>query len=111
MKDKNLIKASEIKPGMTIAIKRKGTTYDDFCLILAKSGHTNVEYTHLDFQDSYGGAMIGSIDGKELVKVIKGKKRQYIFDHIKKDIFKYKWDIEHIIDTLRLIESMDRSLK
>lgn len=110
MKNKDFIEASKIKPGMIIGIKRK-VKYDDFCLILAVSGSTTVEYTHLDFQDSYGGAMIGSIDGKERVKIIKGKKRQYIFDHIKEDVFKWKWDNEHLINTLRLIEAMDRSLK
>ena len=110
MNKKDFIEASKIKPGMVIGIKRR-KKYDDFCLVLAVTGHTKVEYTHLDFQDSYGGALIGSIDGTEYVKVIKGKKKQHIFNHIKDDIFKWKWDIEHLIDTLRLIEAMDHSLK
>jgi hypothetical protein len=105
------INASEIKPGMIIGIKRNDK-YDDFCLIIATSGHVKVEYTYLDFQDSYGSTgYSGSIDGKERVKVIKGKKRKYIFNHIKDDLFKYKWDNEHLINTLRLIESMDSSLR
>ncbi len=105
------IKASKIKPGMVININRKGANnrkYEDICLVTATTGHTKVNYTHLDFQDAYGGLLIGTIDGLEEVQIIKGKRRKYILDHIKNDVFRNLHDIENIIDTLRLIEAMER---
>lgn len=111
-KKQNLIEASKIQPGMTIGIERQNKgQYDDYCLIIAKSGFTKVKYTHLDFQDSYGGALVGELEGKELVEVITGRKRQHIFEHIKNDLFKNLHDVEHLIDVMRLIEAMDRTLK
>ena len=100
-----MIKASEIKPGMVIAVQR-GVNYEDACLILATTGITNVEYTYLDYQDSYGGAMIGSINGEKKVKVIVDKNRAIVIEKIKNDVFKNLHDIEQLVDTIRLIEAM-----
>jgi len=108
--EKNLIEASKMKPGMIIGIKRRGDKYDDIVLILAKTGYDKVEYTFLDYQDAYSSAMCSGIDGKELVKVMTGKRRKYIFEHIRSDVFKYHNDVEQLIDTLRLIEAMDKKL-
>ena len=102
-----LIPASKIKAGMVIGIKRK-REYDDFCLILAKRGFVDVEYTHLGYQDAYGSAMVGSIKGTEKVKVITGAKRKIIIKRIRDDVFKYLFDVEHLIDTLNLIEDMEK---
>jgi len=113
MKKKNsddFIEASKIKPGMIIGIKRR-VKYDDIVLVIAKTGFVKVDYTYFDYQDSYGGPFCGGIDGKEKVKVITGERRQHVFNHIKNDIFKNLHDVEHSIDTIRLIESMDSSLK
>lgn len=99
------IKASEIKPGMVICVKRD-TGWNDFCLVTAVRGKTHVEYTHLDFQDAYGGLMIGSLSGDTKVKVVLGKKRKSIIYKIKEDMFKYLHDAENTIDTIHLIESM-----
>lgn len=98
------IKASEIKPGMVINIKRKNYN-NDFCLVTAVSGYREVEYTHLNFQDAYNGLMIGSIKGSEKVQIITGKKRQYIINKIKDDVFRSFHDTENIINTIRLIEA------
>ena len=102
-----LIKASEIKAGMVIAIKRK-VKYDDIVLVLAKNGFAEVEYTFLDYQDAYGGALVGSIKGTEKVKVIVGEKRKAVIKSIKDDVFKNYFDLEHLIDMIRLIEDMER---
>lgn len=99
------IKASEIKPGMVIGIDR-GDNYKDTCLILAKKGFVEVEYTHLDTGEAYGGAMVGTIDGSTMVKVIRGKKRDKIIKTIKDEVFKNLHDIEYLIDMIRLIEAM-----
>ena len=98
--------ASAMKAGMVINIKRN--KYNDIALILAKSGRSNIEYTHLDYQDSYGGVMVGSITGTEKIQVITGAKRKYIIKKIKDDVFKYLHDVEHLIDMIRLIEDMER---
>ena len=103
----NMIQASAIKAGMVIAIKRK-EKYDDIALILAKKGFTDVEYTHLDYQDAYGSAMVGSIKGAEKVKVILGIQRQAVIKSIRNDVFKYLFDVEHLIDTLNLIQDMEK---
>jgi len=100
-----LINASAIKAGMVINIKRG--KYNDIALILAKKGFTNVEYTHLSLDDAYGSAMVGSIKGTEKVKVITGAKRKYVIKQIRADVFKYLFDVEHLIDTLNLIEDME----
>lgn len=102
------IKASAIKPGMVICIKRD-TGWNDFCLVTAVKGKSPVEYTHLDFQDAYGGLMVGSLDGDTEVKVVLGKERKHIISKIKDDMFKYLHDAENVIDTLHLIEAMDRN--
>ena len=99
------IKAKEIKPGMVIGIKRI-KKYNDICLVTACSGYTEIEYTHLDLQDAYGGLVVGTLDGEEKVKVINGDQRKYIIDVIKKDVFKNLHDIENVVDTIRLIEAM-----
>ena len=101
------IKASAIKPGMVICIKRK-SEFDDFCLVTATRGKVVVSYTHLDFQYAYGGLLVGSIKGSETVHVILGKKRKRILDRIKRDIFHNLHDVENIIDTLKLIEVMEK---
>jgi hypothetical protein len=111
VEEKNLIEASKIQPGMIIGIKRRGDKYDDIVLILAKTGFTDVDYKFLDYQDAYGSIMCSGIKGKELVKVITGKRKKHIFEHIQKDVFKYHSDVEDLIDTLRLIEAMDKSLR
>jgi hypothetical protein len=100
------MKASEIKPGMVVNIKRNNV--NDFCLITAVKGRMEVEYTHLDYQDSYNGLLIGSIKGNTEIQVINGKKRQYIIDKIKEDVFRSLHDTENIIDTIRLIEAMQK---
>ena len=100
------IKASAIKPGMVICIKRD-TGWNDFCLVTAVRGKMDVEYTHLDFQDSYGGLMVGSLSGDTDVKVVSGKERKHIISKIKEDMFRYLHDAENTINTLRLIEAMD----
>ena len=102
------IKASAIQPGMVIGIKRNKSEYDDICLATAKSGYSNVEYTHLDLQDAYGGLMIGSIDGKTLVEVVTGRKRKAVISKIKDDVFRNLHDTENIINTINLIEAMDK---
>jgi superfamily II helicase len=101
-----LIQASAIKAGMVIAIKRD--KYNEIALVLAKKGFVNVEFTHLDYQDAYGDALVGSIQGTKKVKVITGLKRKYIIKKIKDDVFKYLHDVEHLIDMIRLIEDMER---
>jgi len=101
------IKASAIKPGMVICIKRNGK-FDDFCLVTAVKGKSHVEYTHLDFQDAYGGLMVGSLSGDTEVKVVTGKERKHIISKIKDDMFKYLHDAENTIDTIHLIEAMDK---
>lgn len=86
------IKAGDMKPGMVIAIKRN-KTFDDVCLVLARTGgksDMDIEYTHLDLQDSYGGALVGKINGNTLIKVYKGKKRKYVMAKIKEDLFSWR---------------------
>jgi hypothetical protein len=100
-----IIKACQIKPGMVICFKRNGK-FNDFCLVTAVRGKTKVEYTHLDFQDSYGGLLVGTIDGSEKVKVVEGDQRKHILSKIKDDVFQYLHDVENIINTLNLIEAM-----
>ena len=103
-----ITEAQNIKPGMVIAIKRR-KDYNDICLVTARRGHRDIEYTHLDLEDSYNGLMIGSIDGKEKVKIITGAKRKAIIERIKDDVFRKLHDTESLIDMLRLIESMGDS--
>jgi hypothetical protein len=105
-KNRNLIEASKIKAGMVIGITIK-EPFDDIVLVIAKTGHTKIDYTYLDFQDSYGGAYCGTLDGKKIVKVFKGKRRKQILNHIKDDVFQNLHDIEHLIDVIRLIEDME----
>jgi hypothetical protein len=99
--------ASAIKPGMVICIKRNGK-WNDYCLVTAISGYSEIEYTHLDYQDSYGGLLIGSIKRDEVVKVMAGKERKLIISKIKDDVFRNLHDIENVIDTIRLIEAMGK---
>lgn len=101
------IPASKIKAGMVVAIKRK-VKYDDIVLVLAKKGFTEVEYTFLGYQNAYGGALVGSIKGTEIVKVIIGIQRKAVIKSIKDDVFKNYFDLEHLIDMIRLIEDMER---
>jgi len=98
------IKASAIKPGMVICIKRGD--FDDVYLVTTKKGFVKVEYTYLDFQDSYNGLYIGNISGDDLVNVITGKKRKYVIIKIKDAIFKRLHDTENIVNTINLIEAM-----
>lgn len=102
------IKASKIKPGMVINVKRLSNkrVINDYCLVTAVSGHIDVDYTHLDFNDSYNGLVIGNIKGTTEVEVIVGKKRKYIIDKIKDDVFRSLHDTENIVNTIRLIEAM-----
>lgn len=106
-----VIKASEIKAGMIIGITRGKHKFRDIVLILAKNGFVKVEYTHLGLQDSYGGAMCGTIDGKEQVLVITGKRRKEIFKSIRHDVYDNLHDLEDITNTLNLIRDMDKSLQ
>lgn len=103
------IKASQIKPGMVISTNRKWRRkeIENIFLVTATKGKVNVEYTHLNFQDAYGGLMVGSIDGEQEVRVIKGEKRKFIIEEITKDVFRNLRDIENVIDTLKLIEAME----
>ena len=101
---KNLIEAKDIKAGMIIG-RTIREDYDDIMLIIAKTGFTKVEYTYLDYQDGQD-AFCGSIDGKEKVKVFKGKRREYIFKHIRNDVFKNLHDAQNKVDIIRLIEDM-----
>ncbi len=101
------IKAKEIQPGMVIGINR-GRGYDDICLVIATKGFVSVEYTHFDYIDAYGGAMVGTLDGKTKVKVITGKKRQKVIKSIKYDLFKSYNDTQKDIDTIWLIQAMDK---
>ena len=100
------IKANEMQPGMVIGIDR-GHNYEDVSLVIAKKGFVEVEYTHFDFQDSYHGAMVGTIKGKKKIKVIKGKKRRRVIEQIKSDLHKNYHDVSRNIDTVWLILAMD----
>jgi hypothetical protein len=104
------IKAAQIKPGMVICRKRKWKReiIEDLFLVTAISGRSKIEYTHLDYQDSYGGLLVGDIDGEEDVDVIKNERRKRIIKEITKEVWRNYHDIKNIIDTLRLIEAMDR---
>lgn len=96
------IKAWQMKPGMVIQTGR-----GCICLILAKEGRGTVQYTHLDYQQAYGGALVGTIKGEEMIKVLKGKKRKAVINSIKKEVFRNLHDIEVYIDMIRLIEAME----
>jgi len=104
------IKANQIKPGMVISIKRhiKKKSFEDICLVVAIKGKQEVEYTHLDFQDPYYGLMVGTINGEQVVQVVEGKKRKFIIQEITKEIYRSLHDTENIINTLKLIEAMER---
>jgi hypothetical protein len=104
-KDDDYIPAHSMQPGMVIAISRT-RKYDDICLVIATNGFVEVSYTHLDFQDSYGGPLIGTIDGKEIIKVIRGNRRNFVIKKIKEDVFRNHRDIENTIDIIKLIEAM-----
>lgn len=99
------IKACQIRPGMVVCFKRNGK-FNDFALIIAVKGKIKVEYRHLDFQDSYGGSLIGTINGSENVQVILGEERKRIISKIKDDVFQYLSDVENLIDIIRLIEEI-----
>ena len=106
------IRAHKIKPGMVVGFRRgpKGNRFDDCCLILATKGLVDVEYTFLDLQQAYGGALVGTIGGKEEVRVLKGNKRKSVISKIKRDVFRNLHDIENLIDMVRLIEAMDEDI-
>ena len=101
------IKAKEIQPGMVIGIDR-GDNYGDISLVIATKGFVSVEYTHFNYIDSYGGAMIGTIDGKTKVKVITGKKRDKVIKSVKNDLFRNRQDVEKDIEMIWLIQAMDK---
>lgn len=102
------IKAFKIKPGMVIGIDR-GDNFGDICLVtsIKRKGLVNIEYLHIDLLMAYHGKLVGSIDRKTKVKVIKGKKRKEVISKIKKEVFKSLHNVEADIDTIRLIEAME----
>ena len=102
------IKAKDIQPGMVIGINRGGG-YDDISLVTATKGYDTVEYTHFDYQDGYMGKLVGTLDGKIKVKVIKGNQRQKVIKKIKTDLHRLYWDAKTDIDLIWLIQAMDKT--
>lgn len=100
------IKAARIKPGMVIRVSYNNNV-KECCLVMAVSGHKSVEYTHISVNDFYGDVVVGTLDGNETVKVIKGKLRKLIIAQIRSDVYKHSFAINNIIDTINLIQSMD----
>lgn len=89
------IKACEIKPGMVIGISRGklDAKFPDIALVTATKGIYSVEYTHFNFQDAYGGQMVGTLKGSTKVKVITGKQRQHVIKTILTEVFRNLHDI------------------
>ncbi len=103
------IKAREIQPGMVISrmIGANGD-FEDLSLVISKKGYTSVEYKHFDYMDSYHGIMVGTMKGKEKIKVITGKKRAKVIKSIKSDLYRNLFDTERNIDFVWLILAMDK---
>lgn len=57
------------------------------------------------------GLIAGTLKGNDRVKVIKGKPRKEVIEKIKNDVFKLKWDTQNYINTIKLIQSLDKKEK
>lgn len=100
------IKAREIKPGMVINTRPNDNDVYGYCLVTACSGYVDISYTHFNYNDSFGGQMVGTLNGKDKVLLITGETRNSIIKNIKDDVFKALHYAERNVDLIRLIESM-----
>jgi hypothetical protein len=106
------IKAFNIKPGMVIEITRvvgkPVRKFPDIALVLAVTGRDIVEYTHFNFQDAYGGQMVGTLNGHNTVKVITGEQRHHVIEVILTEVFRSLHDANQNVDIIKLIQAMDK---
>ena len=101
------MQAKDIKPGMVINILG-ANGQDCHELVVAVSNGGDMGLSHYAFQDAYGGQMTRYINRNEEVhEIITGEKRKYIIEHILKDLYKNKHDIENDIDMVNLVQAMD----
>ena len=106
--NKNKLTPQDVKPGMVINIVRAhAPDYYDACLVIATEGRVKISYTYLDYQEAYGGALIGKFSDTDKIYELTGDYRALVIKSVKKDLSRNKYDIEHLIDMVRLIEAMD----
>ena len=102
------IKAHQIKPGMLINTGPKKYIHNYLSLITAVSGVKNIEYTFFDYQDSYHGQFIGSIDRNKFVWLIEDKEiRKNVLKSINDDLHRNFHDTKRNIDLIKLIQEME----
>ncbi len=95
-------KAAHIKPGMLIETDNKSIV-----LVTAIQGKIKIEYTHLDYETSINGLMVGTIDRDTKIKIITGEEKTLIVNLILKNTYQELSSINSIVDTIKLIKSMD----
>jgi len=104
------MKAYKIKPGMIIQ-----TGDDDYgiCLVTAIRSECNrIAYTHLDYKYCGDDLLVGYLNRRAKVKVIKNPgRRAAIIDVILRNVYKNFHRMSRTVDIVRLIKSMDHGNK